>query len=120
MMSAVPSSGIVNSMIRITGIGDRDRPECLIRISGIRSNAVRSHASYVGADQSGGIAKVIYQSQSRDIRMLLAGEVMPSRRLTPFTEPDYLAAIELIRSADVGFTNLETVVRTRDVPRANC
>lgn len=36
MMSAVPSSGIVNSMIRITGIGDRDRPECLIRISGIR------------------------------------------------------------------------------------
>jgi poly-gamma-glutamate synthesis protein (capsule biosynthesis protein) len=59
-----------------------------------------------------GIAEVIYQSQSRDIRMLLAGEVMPSRRLTPFIEPDYLAAIELIRSADVGFTNLETVVRT--------
>jgi len=57
---------------------------------------------------------VIYQSQSRDIHMLLAGEVMPSRRLKPFTEPDYLAAIELIRAADVGFTNLETVVRTRD------
>jgi poly-gamma-glutamate capsule biosynthesis protein CapA/YwtB (metallophosphatase superfamily) len=56
---------------------------------------------------------MIYQSQSGDIRMLLAGEVMPSRRLTPFTEPDYLAAIELIRNADVGFTNLETVVRTR-------
>ncbi len=56
---------------------------------------------------------MIYQSQTRDIRMLLAGEVMPSRHLTPFTEPDYLAAIELIRAADVGFTNLETVVRTR-------
>ena len=37
MLSAVPSSGIVNSMIRITGIGDRDRPEWLIRISGIRT-----------------------------------------------------------------------------------
>ena len=36
MLSAVPSSGIVNSMIRITGIGDRDRPEWLIRISGMR------------------------------------------------------------------------------------
>ena len=36
MLSAVPSSGIVNNMIRITGIGDRDRPEWLIRISGIR------------------------------------------------------------------------------------
>jgi hypothetical protein len=37
MLSAVPSSGIVNSMIKITGIGDRDRPEWLIRISGMRS-----------------------------------------------------------------------------------
>lgn len=57
---------------------------------------------------------MIYQSQTRNIRMLLAGEVMPSRRLTPFDEPDYLAVIELIRAADVSFTNLETVVRARD------
>jgi hypothetical protein len=32
----VPSSGGVNTMIRITGIGDHDRPEWLIRINGIR------------------------------------------------------------------------------------
>jgi hypothetical protein len=38
MLSAVPSSGTVNSVIRITGIGDRDRPEWLIRISGIRNH----------------------------------------------------------------------------------
>jgi hypothetical protein len=37
MLYAVPSSGIVNKMIRITGIGDRDRSERLIRISGIRN-----------------------------------------------------------------------------------
>ena len=36
MLSAVPSSGTVNSVIRITGIGDRDRPEWLIRITGMR------------------------------------------------------------------------------------
>ena len=42
---------------------------------------------------------MIYESQSGNIRMVLAGEVMPSRHLTPFTEPDYLAAIELIRAA---------------------
>jgi hypothetical protein len=36
MLSAVPSSGTVNSVIRITGIGDQDRPEWLIRISGMR------------------------------------------------------------------------------------
>ena len=40
MLSAVPSSGIVNSMISITGIGDRDRPEWLIRISGMRTGSV--------------------------------------------------------------------------------
>jgi len=39
MLSAVPSSGIVNSVIMITGIGDHDRPEWLIRISGMRSPA---------------------------------------------------------------------------------
>jgi hypothetical protein len=49
-LSAVPSSGTVNSMIRITGIGDRDRPEWLIRISGIRTgpfslDAVRAVAA---------------------------------------------------------------------------
>ena len=36
MLSAVPSSGKVNTMIRITGIGDHDRPEWLIRINGMR------------------------------------------------------------------------------------
>jgi IstB-like ATP binding protein len=34
-----PSSGRVNSAIRITGVRDRDRPEWLIRINGIRSSA---------------------------------------------------------------------------------
>jgi hypothetical protein len=33
----VPSSSIVNSVIRITGIGDHDRLEWLIRISGMRT-----------------------------------------------------------------------------------
>jgi hypothetical protein len=37
MLFAVPSSGGVKTMIRITGIGDHDRPEWLIRINGIRS-----------------------------------------------------------------------------------
>ena len=42
MLSAVPSSGIVNSMIRITGIGDRDQPEWLIRINGMRRSTWRT------------------------------------------------------------------------------
>src|SRR4051812_7856456 len=57
---------------------------------------------------------MIYHSESGNVRMLLAGDAMPSRRLTPFDEPDYLAVVELIRGADVAFANLETTVRTRD------
>lgn len=41
MLFAVPSSGRVNTMIRITGIGDHDRLEWLIRINGIRISAPR-------------------------------------------------------------------------------
>ena len=37
MLSAVPSSGRVNSLIKITGIGDHDRLDWLIKINGMRS-----------------------------------------------------------------------------------
>jgi integrase len=40
MLSAVPASGRVNTMIRITGIGDHDRLEWLIRINGIRIESI--------------------------------------------------------------------------------
>jgi hypothetical protein len=38
----VPSSGIVNSVIRIARIGDHNRPEWLIRISGMLEGSTRS------------------------------------------------------------------------------
>jgi hypothetical protein len=37
MPFAMPSASRLNSVIRITGIGDHDRPEWLIRISGMRT-----------------------------------------------------------------------------------
>ena len=55
-----------------------------------------------------------YRFDDSSIRMLLAGDAMPSRRLTPFDEPDYRALIDLIRGADLAFANLETTVRNRD------
>jgi poly-gamma-glutamate synthesis protein (capsule biosynthesis protein) len=57
---------------------------------------------------------LIYHAENGAIRMLLAGDAMPSRRLMPFDEPDYLALVELLRSADIAFVNLETTVRNRD------
>lgn len=57
---------------------------------------------------------MIYQSESGDIRMLMAGETMLSRRLSVYDERDYLAAVDLSRASDVAFTNLETTVRRPD------
>lgn len=54
---------------------------------------------------------MIYRSESRDLSLFLAGDVMLSRRLSVFTEPDYLALVERCRAADLAFANLETVVR---------
>jgi poly-gamma-glutamate capsule biosynthesis protein CapA/YwtB (metallophosphatase superfamily) len=54
---------------------------------------------------------VIYRSEQGNIRMVLAGDAMPARRLVPFDEPDYLALAALFRGADVAFANLETTVR---------
>jgi poly-gamma-glutamate capsule biosynthesis protein CapA/YwtB (metallophosphatase superfamily) len=54
-----------------------------------------------------------YRSESGDIRMLLAGDVMSSRSLSPFDEVDYLRLVEMVRGADVAFANLETTVRER-------
>jgi poly-gamma-glutamate capsule biosynthesis protein CapA/YwtB (metallophosphatase superfamily) len=57
---------------------------------------------------------MIYRSESRSIRMLLTGDTMLSRRLSPFKEPEYLALVDMIRQADVSFTNLESTIRERD------
>lgn len=54
---------------------------------------------------------MIYQAENKQIRIALAGDLMPSRTLTRFTEPDYLALVQLLRGCDVAFANLETTVR---------
>jgi poly-gamma-glutamate capsule biosynthesis protein CapA/YwtB (metallophosphatase superfamily) len=57
---------------------------------------------------------MIYRAEKRTIRMMLAGDAMPARHLSPFDEPDFLALAQLFRDADVGFANLETTVRETD------
>ena len=52
-----------------------------------------------------------YQSQALSGKLIFAGDVMPSRALKPFTEPEYLALLQLLRSSDAAIANLETVVR---------
>jgi poly-gamma-glutamate synthesis protein (capsule biosynthesis protein) len=44
----------------------------------------------------------------------LTGDAIITRRLAPFKEPEYLRMIELIREADLAFTNLEVLFHTYD------
>lgn len=62
---------------------------------------------------------MIYASEKRDIRMLAVGDTMPTRRLTVYDEPQYLALVELMRSADASIANLETTVRRPDEGHPN-
>lgn len=55
-----------------------------------------------------------YRSEDGNMSMFLAGDVMLSRRLDVFDEPDYLALMQHCRSADLAFANLETVIRNLD------
>lgn len=57
---------------------------------------------------------MIYDSERGDIAIVAVGDIMLTRRLTPFTETEYLALVELVRSSDVRFFNLETAVRLPD------
>ena len=56
------------------------------------------------AAQSGQLAQA-----SGDFTMALTGDAIITRRLSPYEEPEFLDMIELIRNADVAFTNLEVL-----------
>jgi poly-gamma-glutamate capsule biosynthesis protein CapA/YwtB (metallophosphatase superfamily) len=50
---------------------------------------------------------VPYQASSGEVTVALAGDAMITRALRPFTEPEFLALRELLRSADAAFANGE-------------
>jgi len=45
-----------------------------------------------------------------EFTMALTGDSIVNRKLSVYDEPEYLAMIDLLRNADVAFTNLETVL----------
>jgi poly-gamma-glutamate capsule biosynthesis protein CapA/YwtB (metallophosphatase superfamily) len=50
-----------------------------------------------------------YQSERGNFRLAVTGDSLVLRDLSVFAEPEYLELVELIRSADAGFTGLETI-----------
>jgi len=53
---------------------------------------------------------VPYESERRQIILALCGDIMPSRRLAVYREPDFLKLREILCAADVTFANLESMV----------
>ena len=53
---------------------------------------------------------MLYQAEQGRISLALCGDIMPSRRLAVFREPEFLALRDLLRSADGCFANLESMV----------
>jgi poly-gamma-glutamate capsule biosynthesis protein CapA/YwtB (metallophosphatase superfamily) len=51
-----------------------------------------------------------YSSEQGDFEVALVGDIMPSRRLSVFQEPEFHALRDILTAADACFANLETVV----------
>ena len=53
---------------------------------------------------------MLYQAEQGNARIALCGDIMPSRRLAVFHEPEFLALREILQGADACFANLESLV----------
>jgi poly-gamma-glutamate capsule biosynthesis protein CapA/YwtB (metallophosphatase superfamily) len=49
----------------------------------------------------------VFSDASGDITMALTGDAIISRRLSSYQEPDFLRMLDILRRADLAFTNLE-------------
>ena len=52
----------------------------------------------------------LYDAESGNLTLVASGDTMITRRLSVFKEPGFLSLIDLFKSADVGYTNLEMLM----------
>jgi poly-gamma-glutamate capsule biosynthesis protein CapA/YwtB (metallophosphatase superfamily) len=53
---------------------------------------------------------MLYDAEKGQATLAICGDIMPSRRLAVFDEPEFLALREILRNADACFANLESMV----------
>jgi hypothetical protein len=58
----------------------------------------------------------VYDSESGDITIAVTGDSLITRRMSPFTEPDFLALVSLLRDSDVAVTNAEMLFHDFENP----
>ena len=50
---------------------------------------------------------MLYEAEKGDISILVAGDAMITKRMSPFREPSFLKLVEVIRGADLSVVNAE-------------
>lgn len=64
---------------------------------------------------------MFYRAEARNLEVAITGDSLITRRLSTYTEPEFLALRELLKQADVAFTNLEVVLgEAPDYPAEHC
>jgi len=53
---------------------------------------------------------MLYAAEKGQASLAICGDIMPSRRLAVFREPEFLALRDILRGADACFANLESMV----------
>ena len=53
---------------------------------------------------------MLYEAEAGNLTLVAGGDTMITRRLSVFQEPTFLSLVELFRSADVGYANLEMLM----------
>ncbi len=59
---------------------------------------------------------MIYQDEKGDITMALTGDALITRRMSVFKEKRFMDVVQLLRGADVAFTNAEVTFHNYEVP----
>jgi poly-gamma-glutamate capsule biosynthesis protein CapA/YwtB (metallophosphatase superfamily) len=53
---------------------------------------------------------MFYQAERKNLEVSVTGDSLITRRLSPYTEPDFLALRDIIHQGDIRFTNMEVVL----------
>ena len=61
---------------------------------------------------------MLYRAESGDFRIIVTGDSIITRRMSPFQEPDFLKLVEVLRGSDVTVTNAEILFHNYEDPPA--
>lgn len=52
----------------------------------------------------------MYETEGEQLSLVVAGDAMATRRISPYTDDDFLRLVDLVRNADISIANLEVLL----------